>query len=328
MTEPINVIKDLHWLMDMLQNIDVGLVILDRDYKIQTWNSFMRNHSNLSASDTIGENIFKIFSDIPRTWFQRKVDSVFMLNNRAFTTWEQRPYLFKFNNDRPITGTADFMYQNITLIPLQSADGQVNHVGVIIYDVTDTAVSKQQLLTANTQLQSMSRTDMLTQLNNRGYWEECLDNEFKRIKRTGHISSLVIFDIDHFKNVNDTYGHQAGDEVIRDTARMLRENMRTTDVAGRYGGEEFTVILVDTLAEQAKIFAERLRQTIEACTIEYEGLSIKYTVSLGIAEMNEEIGSYQEWLECSDKSLYYAKENGRNQVAIYHLLPEQEGESK
>ncbi|MFW2372527.1 MAG: diguanylate cyclase [Gammaproteobacteria bacterium] len=328
MTEPINVIKDLHWLMDMLQNIDVGLVILDRDYKIQTWNSFMRNHSNLSASDTIGKNIFDIFSDIPRSWLQRKIDSVFMLNNRAFTTWEQRPYLFKFNNNRPITGTADFMYQNITLIPLQSADGQVNHTGIIIYDVTDMAVSKQQLLSANTQLQSMSRTDMLTQLNNRGYWEECLNNEFKRVKRSGHISSLVIFDIDHFKNVNDTFGHQAGDEVIRETSRMLRENMRTTDIAGRYGGEEFTVILLDTNAKNAKIFAERLRTTIEACTIEYEGLTIKYTISLGIAEMNEELASYQEWLECSDKSLYYAKENGRNQVAIYNLLPEQDAAPK
>lgn len=314
--------------MDMLQNIDVGLVILDRDYKIQTWNSFMRNHSNLSASDTISENIFELFHDIPRKWFQRKIDSVFMLNNRAFTTWEQRPYLFKFKNNRPITGTADVMYQNITLIPLQSADGEVNHVGIIVYDVTDTAVSKQQLLSANTQLQGLSRTDMLTQLNNRGYWEECLSSEFNRIKRTGHISSLVIFDIDHFKKVNDTYGHQAGDEVIRETARMLRENMRTTDVAGRYGGEEFTVILVDTRAEKAKIFAERLRKTVAACTIEYEGLTIKYTISLGIAEVNEDIANYQEWLECSDKSLYYAKEHGRNQVAIYHLLPEQDDSSE
>ncbi|MCW8956034.1 MAG: diguanylate cyclase [Gammaproteobacteria bacterium] len=328
MLESNNTLKDLHWLMDMLQNIDIGLVILDRDYKIQTWNSFMRNHSNVGASDTIGENIFDLFQDIPRNWFQRKVDSVFMLNNRAFTTWEQRPYLFKFTNNRPITGIADFMYQNITLIPLQSADGQVNHVGIIIYDVTDMAVGKQQLMNANTQLQGLSRTDMLTQLNNRGYWEECLNNEFNRIKRTGHISSLVIFDIDHFKNVNDTYGHQAGDEVIRETARMLRENMRTTDVAGRYGGEEFTVILVETTAENAKIFAERLRERIEACTIKYEDLSIKYTISLGISEVNDDITNYQEWLECSDKSLYYAKEHGRNQVVIYHQLPEQNKSSK
>ena len=324
MSELKNVVKDLHWLMDMLQNIDVGLVILDREYKIQTWNSFMQNHGSLSASSTIGENIFEAFQDIPQKWFQRKIDSVFLLNNRAFTTWEQRPYLFKFKNNRPITGASDFMFQNITLIPLQSADSQVNHVGIIIYDVTDMAVSKQQLQTANTQLEGLSRTDMLTQLNNRGYWEECLNNEFRRIKRTGQISSLVIFDIDHFTKVNDTYGHQAGDEVIRETARMLRDNMRTTDIAGRYGGEEFTVILVDTRAENAKIFAERLRETIEACSIEYEGQTIKYTVSLGIAEVNDEINSYQEWLECSDKSLYYAKEHGRNQVAIYHLLPEQD----
>jgi PAS domain-containing protein len=138
-------LKEIHWLMDMLQNIDVGLVVLDRDYNIQVWNSFMENHSGMPPGSVINQNIFKLFNDVPVAWFKRKLETVFLLNNRAFTIWEQRPYLFHFKNYRLITNTADFMYQNTTLIPLLSADGQVNHVGIIIYDVTSIAINSQHL---------------------------------------------------------------------------------------------------------------------------------------------------------------------------------------
>src|SRR5690606_25742057 len=138
-----------------------------------------------------------------------------LLKNRAFTTWEQRPYLMQFKNYRPITGTEEFMYPNITISPLVPANGEVNNVCIIIYDVTDIASNKKALERANIELAKLSRTDRLTQLNNRGYWEECLIKEFNRYQRYHHTCSLIMFDIDHFKKVNDTYGHQAGDEVIR-----------------------------------------------------------------------------------------------------------------
>ncbi|TNF32971.1 MAG: diguanylate cyclase [Gammaproteobacteria bacterium] len=310
-------IKEWHWMMDMLQNIDVGLVVLDRDYKIQVWNGFMENHSGLSPSHAIGKDLFKLFDEIPASWFKRKVESVFLLNNRAFTTWEQRPYLFKFKNYRPITGLAAFMYQNITLIPLVSVDSQVNHIGVMIYDVTDMAVNKLRLELANDQLQSLSRTDRLTGLNNRGYWEECIAAEFERFRRTGQTCSLVMFDIDHFKKVNDTYGHQAGDEVIRLTADALVRNKRTTDIAGRYGGEEFAVILLDTPAQNARIFADRLRKDVEKLRVEHDGQTICYTISLGIAELVADLPSYKRWIESADQALYQAKKGGRNQTVIY-----------
>jgi diguanylate cyclase len=312
-----NSIADIHWLMNMLQNIDIGLMVVDRHYDVQVWNSFMENHSGVSPSSVIGKNVFKTFPDIPEDWFQRKAESVFLLNNRSFTTWEQKEYLFKFRNYRPITGTAEFMYQNITLIPLLSADGTINHVGVIIYDVTDIAISKLQLEQANVQLQSLSRTDALTKLNNRGYWETCLIQEYNRVKRTRQPCSLLIFDIDHFKKVNDTYGHQAGDEVIRNVSSMLSKSIRATDIAGRYGGEEFVVLLIDTIADNAKIFAERLRNNIEALVVQHEQHTIKYTISLGIAEMGEMMKDHKHWLECADSALYQAKGSGRNRSIIY-----------
>jgi diguanylate cyclase (GGDEF)-like protein len=142
-------------------------------------------------------------------------------------------------------------------------------------------------------------------------------SEFRRTRRTQQPSTLIMFDIDHFKKVNDTYGHQAGDDVIRATSARLREAMRSTDIAGRYGGEEFGVILVNTRADGALIFAERLRQTIEASVVRHEQHEIRYTVSLGIAELGAGLKDHKQWIECADQGLYAAKHGGRNRAVIY-----------
>jgi diguanylate cyclase (GGDEF)-like protein len=309
--------SEIHWMMDVLQSIDVGLVILDKEFNIQVWNGFMENHSAIKPNTVLNKNIFESFPDIPVSWFKRKIQSVMLLRGRSFTTWEQRPYLFEFKNYRPITGSAEFMYQNITFIPLLSADGKINHIALNIYDVTDIATSQIELQKVNHKLETLSRTDRLTQLNNRGYWEECLAKEFERDKRTHEACSLLIFDIDHFKKVNDVHGHTAGDEIIRVTAKTLLSSIRTTDISGRYGGEEFVVILIDTDAVNAKILAERIRERIEALKINFEGTVIPYTVSLGIAELNTDIKNHTQWIECADKALYEAKESGRNNTKIY-----------
>ena len=310
-------LSEVHWLLDMLQSIDVGLVVLDRNYCVQVWNGFMMNHSGLSPQQVIGQPFLKLFPDVPGDWFRRKVESVRLLKNRAFTTWEQRPYLLRFKNYRPITGAAEYMYQNITFIPLTSITGEVEHIGVVITDVTDIAIGQRDLEAANQELGHLSRTDRLTQLNNRGYWEESLEQEFRRLKRTHRPGTLVMFDIDHFKKVNDTYGHPAGDEVIRQTAAMLRQTMRTTDVAGRYGGEEFVVLLVETPAEGAHTFAERLRAAIAALAIRHDQHEIRYTISLGVAEVSMQLETPKQWIECADRALYEAKHGGRNCVRQY-----------
>ena len=259
-TEQIN---ELHWLMEMLHTIDVGLVVLDRQYQVQIWNGFMENHSGLLPREVKDKDIFSLFSEIPETWFKRKAESVFLLKNKAFTIWEQRPYLFKFQNYRPITGVADYMYQNTTFIPLTSATGVVTHLCLIIYDVTDNAVNKQNLEQANAELAVLSQTDGLTGLYNRTHWEQCLKAEYKRWSRSQNPSCLVMVDIDHFKNVNDKFGHMVGDEVIRHISSLIQHHIRETDISGRYGGEEFAILLADCTLENAHIFAERVRKEVE-----------------------------------------------------------------
>ncbi|MDG1752939.1 MAG: diguanylate cyclase [Thalassotalea sp.] len=310
-------INELHWLMEMLHTIDVGLVVLDRQYSIQIWNGFMENHSGLLPREVKGKALFDMFPEIPKEWFVRKSEAVFMLKNKAFTIWEQRPYLFKFQNYRPITGTADYMYQNTTFIPLMSSTGEVTHLCLIVYDVTDNAIHKKDLEQANSELAILSQTDGLTQLFNRTHWENCLKAEFKRWTRSQNPSCLVMIDIDHFKNVNDTYGHMVGDEVIRHISGLIRHHVRETDVSGRYGGEEFAVLLADTTLENSHVFAERLRLEIEKSVVIYNDIEVKYTISLGIAEIDESIKNYEAWIECSDAALYRSKEEGRNKTTLH-----------
>lgn len=310
-------VAEVHWLMEMLQTVDVGLVVLNCDYRIQVWNGFMENHSGLTPRQVRDRYLFDLFSEIDEDWLRRKCDPVILLKNRAFTIWEQRPYIFKFKNYRPITGSAEYMYQNSTIIPLSDARGQVTHLCIIIYDVTDVAVSRTELESMNGRLRQLSKTDFLTQLLNRGHWEESLIQEFRRLKRYNHKSTLLMCDIDHFKRVNDTYGHAAGDVVIQAIADAVRKNLRSTDIAGRYGGEEYAVLLVDTDIEQAKVLAERLRQSVEALQLDYNGQLLKVTLSLGLAGYQDYMTEHRQWIEAADKGLYQSKAAGRNQLTCY-----------
>ena len=129
-------------------------------------------------------------------------------------------------------------------------------------------------------------------------------------------TTLIMFDIDHFKPVNDTYGHLAGDEVIRHTAQVTRNGVRQSDSAGRYGGEEFGIILPETDAENARVICERIRETIEQSTVNTTAGDIRYTISMGVAQLTDEPENYMQWMQKADEALYKAKESGRNKVVI------------
>ncbi|PKM30837.1 MAG: diguanylate cyclase [Gammaproteobacteria bacterium HGW-Gammaproteobacteria-11] len=309
-------INELHWLLDIVQSIDVGVVVMDREYRIEVWNSFMENHSGMSSDKVSRQTLFELFPEIEPNWFKKKVETAVMLGTRAFTIWEQRPNLVHFKSYQPITGLADEMYQNVTILPLRSATGKTDHVCLIIYDVTGVAINKRQLEAANQQLQELALRDGLTGLLNRRYWEQCLEREFARHMRYESPASLVIFDIDHFKRFNDTYGHQLGDEVIREVSRLTKLFARETDFAGRYGGEEFVVLLPDTELNGAAQFAERLRSAIERLQIEHGDELLKVTISLGVAEIRDSMINHTVLIEEADKALYQSKEGGRNRTTL------------
>ena len=178
---------------------------------------------------------------------------------------------------------------------------------------------EKSLKNANEAIRILSITDPLTKCYNRTFMDEQLPKELKRAIRYNHPISLVMIDIDHFKRVNDTYGHQAGDEVLKELVRSINRLIRSDiDWVARYGGEEFLVVFPETDFERAVVLAERLCRAISQKTIQIKEEEIRITASFGVSGFTSSTSlkevSYEAMISLADKSLYQAKEEGRNRV--------------
>jgi diguanylate cyclase (GGDEF)-like protein len=179
---------------------------------------------------------------------------------------------------------------------------------------------------AHDKIATLTTHDDLTGLPNRSWFFDRLDEEIDRAGRYGNKLSLVMIDLDHFRAVNDSFGHPLGDMALAEVARLLAANVRTSDVVARYGGEEFMIILPETDAEQAALAAEKLRVVVEVNDISMEGPEIKVTISCGVADLasvRPKKGSLRDALVvAADRAMHQAKKNGRNQVLSH--MPEHE----
>ncbi len=177
----------------------------------------------------------------------------------------------------------------------------------------EVAEKNNQLLRMNVELAELATTDPLTGLHNRRHFMARSQEELKRCRRHRHHFGLLMVDVDHFKLVNDTYGHAQGDAVLVTLAGLLRRTLRETDLLSRFGGEEFVVCLPETGFEQSLFVAEKLRACIEACAI--PGMGRSPTVSIGVCAYPVSTAeSIEAMLELADQALYLAKDRGRNRV--------------
>src|SRR6201996_3169505 len=167
------------------------------------------------------------------------------------------------------------------------------------------------------QLQAAARTDAKTGLLNATAWQREADTEIARAQRAGKSLALLLADVDHFKKVNDTYGHLAGDEVLRGLASELRQQVRGSDVVGRFGGEEFVVLLPRADADEAYKIAERLRHRASVMGVYADGITLDVTISIGLAVLGTHGQDLFELLAAADLALYRAKAEGRDQVRVY-----------
>lgn len=167
-----------------------------------------------------------------------------------------------------------------------------------------------------TRTKYLSITDELTGLSNRRCFDNTLEKEFLRALRYNNKLTLVMFDIDHFKTVNDTYGHPCGDYILKEVANAALQTFRKTDTVFRFGGEEFVVILTETDIKQSEIPLERFRKTIETLDLTYQNQQINITVSIGAYQLDQSIGNKEEFLQKADNALYDAKNSGRNKVVF------------
>ena len=174
---------------------------------------------------------------------------------------------------------------------------------------------ERELSEVNSRLLKMAQTDSLTELDNRRYLEQRLDEMFEHSRRLKEPVAVVLCDLDRFKSVNDTYGHQVGDVVLKELARILKKEAREIDRVGRYGGEEFMLLLPGTVLDAAVTFAERVRKAVEAHTFSFDGGTLQRTMSCGVAAWpHPRIADCDALVKAADDALYVAKETGRNRV--------------
>ena len=190
-----------------------------------------------------------------------------------------------------------------------------------IRNVMEKANLKKEIRTAQRRISDMATRDELTGLFNRRYFMEALEQEKSRAERHGTDLTFCMIDLDFFKRINDTWGHTAGDEVLADMGRMIRQWSRQTDVACRYGGEEFGVILPETSLEGGRVACERLRRMVEEARVPWRTGPIQFTISLGVSQdVPGEKGSLRKLIDQADEALYRAKEAGRNRVMVFQSL--------
>ncbi len=167
-----------------------------------------------------------------------------------------------------------------------------------------------------TRTKYLSITDELTGLSNRRCFDATFEKEFLRASRYKNKLTLVMFDIDYFKSVNDTYGHQCGDYILKQISNAALQTFRKTDTVFRYGGEEFVVILTETDINQAIIPLERFRKTVQTLALNYQGQDVNVTVSIGACQLTSEMSSKEDFLQKTDEALYEAKNSGRNKTVL------------
>lgn len=311
MTDPAGQVPDLSLSELVVERIGLGVFVVDRDMTVQMWNRFMHEHSGMSAQQVIGRSLFDSFPDLPRAWLTRKVNSVFLLGTFAFSSWEQRPYVFRFEHDRPITGGVDFMQQNCTFMPLMRGR-EVVAVCVTIADATDVSIVQREREEAVAKLREYANQDGLTGIANRRHFESRLREAFERWQRHGGELSMLLFDLDHFKKINDEFGHTAGDVVLRETAQRVSAQIQRDNTFGRFGGEEFALLLPGTDLDGAMQIAEQVRLAIGGMPVDADGVSVPVTASCGVASARPGLASHVSLVNDADTALYIAKREGRN----------------
>jgi diguanylate cyclase (GGDEF)-like protein/PAS domain S-box-containing protein len=203
----------------------------------------------------------------------------------------------------------EIFWEYTVIAPIHNQDGKVTHYVAVKEDITERKHAEQEL-------KRLAITDSLTGLFNRRHFFLLAEQVFARANTPPYELALLMIDIDHFKHINDQYGHAAGDECLRETTRCIQEYLRPTDIAGRYGGEEFIVLLPRVTTKEACQIADRICSGIAAKPIEIGNQSISITVSIGVAEMDETTSSLDALVQSADKAMYEAKHAGRNRFAF------------
>ena len=209
----------------------------------------------------------------------------------------------------------DTFHRAMAFVSLMYVAASLRSINTLGYFFGRTYRLAHELKQEKARAEELARTDFLTDLANRRAFYEQGERELRSLEQGARPAAVVMLDIDHFKSINDRYGHAGGDSVIRAVADLIRAHLRATDIAGRLGGEEFALLLPDIASDAALAVGERIRAATESSIVEHEGRPIHFTLSVGMAARSTD-ASLDQWIARADAALYRAKQGGRNRVVV------------
>lgn len=273
-----------------------AVLITDRNARIEYVNAAFCDASGYNAQEALGQTPALLKSgQTPQPVYEKLWQTILHGDN-----WRG-----ELRNRRK---DGSLLWEDVAIAPVCDAAGVITHFVAINSDIT-------QRIQMEEELRELATTDALTGVANRRRLMDLGTQELRRAQHSNAPFSVLMLDIDHFKNINDSLGHAAGDAVIRALARVCSESVRTVDTVGRFGGEEFALLLPMTPIAGALKLAERLRATVAAQELEWEGRLVRFTVSIGAAEGGAHSEDFAALLGSADQAMYQAKNSGRNRVA-------------
>ena len=307
-----------------LHRISVPTFVIDSNHEVICWNVAIENLTGLSARDVVGTNLhWQAFYPLQRpTMADFAVDS---MHEDVIASFYEGKYRRASHVDAAYEAEDFFpgvgekgKWLYFTAIPIPDGNGKIIGAVETILDITERKRVEDNLRESEKGYRELSITDSLTKLYNSRHFFKQLKQEAGRASRYKHPLSLILLDIDDFKRYNDSYGHLPGDDALTVLADVIRKNLRVTDTAFRYGGEEFTVILPETHIDEAAEVAERLRKGFESSVLSpLPKLKVCVTASIGVAQYvpSEQLTTF---INRVDAAMYKAKQGGKNQVVCEH----------
>jgi diguanylate cyclase (GGDEF)-like protein/PAS domain S-box-containing protein len=273
---------------------DYAIYTVDLEGRVDSWNRSLERIGGWRPTDVVGRPIGIFFNAAEQEACMALLDRARQFGTAEFEAWRIRKDGTRF-------------WGNTVAAALPDPEGRPNGYVLVTRDLTERKQMEDRLV-------ALTITDPLTGALNRRAGETRLEEAFRELRRRGRTFSLLMIDCDRFKRVNDTLGHDAGDQVLIALVRICQESLRMVDVTFRWGGEEFLVLLPGASREIALAVAERLRLAVEAATIVYEQHVIAITVSIGVAAAEDAGGSADDIMRRVDRAVYAAKAGGRNRV--------------
>lgn len=293
----------------ILDSIENGILVTDSELNIHFWNKWLASFTGIKKDTALKKNLEDLYPDTSFKLLKRKIKIALRLKSSSFLNSAVDQFVLPIELKKVTKFRFKHMRQDVVITPLDE-----KKVSVVIYDNTALLEAKAQIDEQIEILHRQATTDPLTGCYNRKMFSDQLQNETARSTRHGETYSVVIFDIDDFKSVNDLYGHPAGDQVLINIANLVHENLRKSDIFARWGGEEFIMLLPETNLQGAAVLADKIRHIISTHDCGPPGCK---TCSFGVVEFIQD-ETTEELINYADRALYFAKNNGKNQVAIFN----------